>query len=72
MLHLDPYVWFDAGYCRQEVIQDLLGGHAEFPATCGHLYPATLVPVIALGKVLGTNQDKVAVIGKPHILRGTD
>ena len=33
MLHLNGQIWFDAGYRRQDVIQNLLRRHSELPST---------------------------------------
>ena len=59
---------------RQDVIQDLLGGHSEDSAACADLQLAGLVAVVALGDPLTFENDAVAVIrllhhGKP---RGTE
>jgi hypothetical protein len=63
MLHLDGYVWLDAGHRGQDVIQHLLRRHAELAATRADLQPPGLVAVIALGEVLGADQDEIAVVG---------
>ncbi len=67
MLHPNTDVWLDPGYRRQDMIQDLLGRHAERPAPRGDLHPAAFVKVIAFREVLGAEQDEVAVIGEAHI-----
>lgn len=66
MFHLDGHVWFDAGKCRQDVIEDLLCGHSECTVARAHFYPAGFIAVIALGEVLGANQDNITIIGQVH------
>ena len=53
MFHVNRQVRFNAGYCRQDMIQDLLGGHPERSAASVDLKPTGLVPVIALSELLG-------------------
>ena len=67
MFHLDGQIGFNAGQCRQDVIQNLFRRHPERPAPRTDLQPARLVAVIALGEILGANQDGVGVIGQFHV-----
>jgi hypothetical protein len=53
MFHLNGQVRFNAGYRRQDMIQDLLGPHPERSAARADLKPTGLVPVIALSEMLG-------------------
>lgn len=66
MLYSDAYVWFYSGNRRQEMIQNLLGSHAERPSACRYFQPAALVAEVALSNVLCANQDTIGVIAKVH------
>ena len=61
--HLNGQVRFNAGYRRQDMIQDLLGHHPERSAARADLSPTGLFPVIALSEMLGPDQDHIPVIG---------
>ena len=69
MLHLDHHISLDSSHGGQDMIQDLLRGHAERPAARRHLQPSSPVAEITLCKVSGANQDEVTVIGQVHINR---
>jgi hypothetical protein len=67
MFHRQGQVPFDSCERRQNVIQDLLGSHAEFAAPGADFQPARFVAIIALGKILGADADEVSIIGEFHI-----
>jgi hypothetical protein len=48
------------------VIQNLLGGRLKLSATCAHFIPAAFISVIELSRVLGSDQDDIALIGQVH------
>ena len=66
VFHLDAQVGFDASHRGQDVIQNLLGRHPKRPSARADLQPAFFVAIIALGEVLGADQDDITVIGQFH------
>lgn len=67
MFHREDQIAFDAGEGWQQMIQDLLSGHAELAPTGADFQPTHLVAVIALGKILRAEADDVTIVGEFHI-----
>jgi hypothetical protein len=66
MHHFQDDIWFHTGDGGQEVVEDLLGGHAELTAARADFQPAFLVTKIALGEIFCAEQNEITIIGEFH------
>jgi hypothetical protein len=67
MFNLEDEVGFDAGDGGEEVVEDLLGGHAEFAAAGGDFQPAIFVAEVAFGEIFGADGNEIGVVGEFHV-----
>jgi hypothetical protein len=59
--------WFEAGEKGEDVVEYLLGGHAEFSVARGDFEPAGFVSVITLGECFAVDENEVGVVSQIHV-----
>ena len=66
MFYLKGGAAFEAGEKGEDVVENLLGGHAEFSVARGDFQPACSVAVIALGEDFAVDEDEIRIIREVH------